>query len=229
MGYDCCEFRRIVTSISDGAMQDLGTSWRDPYYAMVLDKFLAMRFETQNWRSSTSLSDANVLETNKPKHKDNHRPMSPTFINGPSRGPSSGSTTTTSTSPESKDLEQFDGDRHSPANTSLTSTSSGLEAEISNRSSNLLCCSYPDCKAEFTGKSRKENLTRHLRGPKHNVDGALPCPKPGCGRLLSRSDNLRNHLQCVHGELPTKGRSKRDTDCSDGNGHVADHSSWLLG
>lgn len=80
--------------------------------------------------------------------------------------------------------------------TSPESSSSELTASPS--SNDVLRC--PKCLEPFHGSARASNLNRHMRRTRGcgNTAGC-PCPKPGCGMVLSRSDNLGQHIKTVHG------------------------------
>lgn len=59
----------------------------------------------------------------------------------------------------------------------------------------------PLCPAFFTGaaRDRASNLRRHMRTMRdHGNAVGLLCTVPGCGSILSRSDNLGKHIRTVH-------------------------------
>lgn len=59
------------------------------------------------------------------------------------------------------------------------------------------------CGQGFTGspQNRRSNMLRHLKGTiRHNSDAGLRCPQQPCESTKPmRSDNLRQHLQRIHG------------------------------
>ncbi|OCK91422.1 uncharacterized protein K441DRAFT_575042, partial [Cenococcum geophilum 1.58] len=70
---------------------------------------------------------------------------------------------------------------------------------------------------EFTGSSRKGNMSRHIR-TKHGAPSSsaqeYPCSKQGCGKTFRRNDAKLNHERKEHPELDrlsTVPRKPRET------------------
>ncbi|KAF4785321.1 C2H2 type zinc finger domain protein [Colletotrichum scovillei] len=57
-----------------------------------------------------------------------------------------------------------------------------------------LFCPRPECASSMIGFAYPKDYRRHLRSHKPSI----PCPYALCGRLFSRTDNMRSHFSKIH-------------------------------
>lgn len=94
-------------------------------------------------------------------------------------------------------------DAHSPARSgkrggkaSASSNKKGDPSVPAGSSVVFQCCGFGDCRMVFT---RSEHLARHVR--KHTGERPFQCH---CQKSFSRLDNLRQHCQTVHSDVPER-------------------------
>ena len=180
-------------------MYKAGPNWRDPCYATDLDMVLASFVEIDNRHHFDHIIARDQHYTNANAMPDDIQTW-PESTPTPSSSQGQtliGSSLSTLTSPT------FTGGYSPPFQpSSTTSPGSSSSAPTPPSSSSTEVTRCPQCPALFTGsvRNRNTNLRRHIRTTRdHGIAVGLPCSVEGCGKILSRTDNLGKHMRTVHG------------------------------
>lgn len=170
-------------------MHEEGPNWRDRFYATEIEEILTSLEHIDN--RYRSRNDVNSM----------HETMQTLPESTPT--PSSfESQTLIGSSPSAVTSPVFTGGYSLATQpSSITSPESSFSVPTVSPSSNDVS-RCPKCQTAFHGsvRYRASNLRRHmLRTLGCGNAVGCPCPMPGCGSVLSRSDNLGQHMRMVHG------------------------------
>ena len=180
-------------------MHKAGPNWRDRFYATDLDMVLASFVEKDNHQRLNHIVARHQRYTNVNAMPDDlhtwpESTPTPFSIESQTLIRSSLSTITSPT---------FTSGYSPPAQPSLTtSPGSSFSAPTPSSSSSTDITRCPQCPALFTGsaRDRNSNLRRHIRTTRdHGNEVGHLCSVSGCGKILSRRDNLNKHVRMVHG------------------------------
>ena len=177
-------------------------SWRDRYYAAILDEVQATCLELEGPRRRMLPPVEEVFPTTTILGQEYSYLQTPTSVT-PLGDPSpTSSTSATSLSSFSNGTWGSTGDpctQPSSLDNSPTEILPGPNKSFSTPSVPpvpTLHCST--CGQAFKGVYRMTNLRRHMRNT-HLRRVKLICPELGCDVECSRTDNLRKHRRVVHG------------------------------
>lgn len=196
--------RSDTTWQSDPAWRS-GPAWRNRCYVADLHEVFALSWDLDKRQtlgtSTTHWPNASVLAVICPRQPDIESPLSSVSVFNQagtiSSSPTSRASWTSASGSQSRTIGSSDT---SPTVMSQMSTSPTIPALKSPATKVDYC---QPCGQEFTGspQNRRSNMLRHFRDSfRHNKDAGLRCPQQDCERTTPmRSDNLRQHLQKVHG------------------------------
>ena len=178
-------------------MHKAGPNWRDRYYATDLDTVLASAVEMNNRQRLNGMQICRPHLVQVMAMPDTHQTR---FDNIPT--PSSvTSQTFTGSSPSTVASTAHINDSSPQNHPSLTASpeSSFSAPSPSFFDADVTRCTL--CPAVFKGSAgdRASNLRRHMRTTReHSNTVGFTCRRPGCGTIMSRSDNLKKHVKAVH-------------------------------
>lgn len=179
-------------------------AWRDRYYvadlhaifvlSWGLDKHEGLELSSNDWPNTSvsavicpKIPDKTSLPSTPATNRTGTVDISPISLASWTSGSASQGNTNNSSTTSPTVFSQMSTPPTSPA---LKTRQSGAD----------FC--HP-CGQEFTGspQNRRSNRLRHFRDSvRHNSDAGLRCPQQRCASTNPmRSDNLRQHLQKVHG------------------------------
>ena len=198
-------------------MHEAGLTWRDGYFATVLNMVLASALEMDRRQPPAQIDPYpdRKIDVNAMSHSEQ------TPATGLSELASTEIQTPTDSSPYTLTSPTFtNGSSPMTLPSAVTSPETSFSGPSPSSSSDRSYC--PHCPATFTGtlRNRSSNLQRHLcTTPDHGNVVGLPCTVPGCNAVISRSDNLAKHMRTVHDDnsatLKRRGAKKRRRDSDD--------------
>ena len=211
------EYLSAITDTCDRTMHEAGLTWRDGYFATVLDMVLASALEMDKRQPPAQVDPY-------PDRKGNIHAMrraEQISVSGISIVPSSETQTPIDSSPSTLTSPTFTtGSSPATQPSAVTSPETSFSAPSPFSSSDVSHC--PHCPMTFTGtpRNRSSNLRRHIRTTRdHGNNVGLLCKVPGCNAVISRSDNLGKHMRTVHenysATLKRQGARKRRRDSDD--------------
>lgn len=197
---------KLVASICDNYMQQLGPDWRERSYVTDLYKVLAISREIDNKHLRAIAQGAfhGPSSAPLPPHNIQHGvttlPGTLTIQSPIETSPS----TLTSGTPMAVSQSHTSENIYSTPNTSISLSSP--TPSTSTTGSQAKVCRV--CLTSFTGDYQKSNYERHMRTTKkHGESSGLPCQVADCGKILSRSDNMSKHMRIKH-HIVTPSRSQ---------------------
>lgn len=204
-------------------MQQVDSTWRHSSYITTLNTVLATSLEIDQAaqvKASHAMewpdSGATVEISRSPMMNPSPTSLHSTAIDEPSTPASTATYSTPSV--WSSPTEGRESTLTSPA-TVWTDSSFSSSSQVSPvHEGKWLQCD--ECDKKFTGSSSDTSLKRHKKSTKaHNNVPKHECHVPGCGVKVRRSDNLKTHLQSVHGfsisKSPQQAELKRRRDDQD--------------
>ena len=225
-------------------MEQQDPRWRNKYYAVTIEKVLAVSVEISNHQTLETRSakqDISVLAVIRPDQSDGDPPLFVTSAESgvaesgvteeipqatsPSTLPSASPSTSPSMLGSSASVLSPSTDSPNSYLTSPTTVSAGSPTSPAPQDPTAGVLRCPSCPKTFKPTSGTTNLQRHLRySNAHGLVQKSECHKPGCGKTFTRTDNLNHHIRTVHNESPPvplqrRGAMKRRRE-SDGTPNI---------
>lgn len=203
----------MVSAQCDYAMGPRHRNWRDIYFATALDGISAIsenngKDQIQEPNADHHSPNDGVLSLGSPFEATTDPPSSSQSTDAENASMSSPSTQAISPSLQSPWTESQNIDASPPTTVQSDSSSSPSTLGSPNLYTQEVRC-YK-CGKRFTGSSRGTNLRRHLLTAKvHHETAQFFCREQDCGASFSRRDNLKAHLQLVHGQASSPRLKRR--------------------
>ena len=214
-------------------MEQQDSRWRNEYYAVAIDRVLAVSVEISNHQTLETHSAKqyiSVLAVVRPHQSDGDSPLSVTSVESettdhtpqstsPSTLPSASKSTSPSTLGSSTSVpspstdspirystdspNSYSTDSINSHSTALVTASAGSPTSPApqNPPADVLRC--PLCPRTFKPISGATDLQRYLKcSNAHGLVQKSECHISGCGKPLTRTDNLNHHIRTVPNESP---------------------------